>query len=130
MLFRTGPELDHDVTATLEAVSVAIIPRVLTSLEPVSRVHGDSRLDNLLFPAVCDGVVAVDWQTAAIGPPLRDVAYLLCTSLEPADRRTHAEAIVPGYHAGLVAAGVTGYSAERCWELGRASSRARVSQYV
>ncbi|HEY9558846.1 MAG TPA: phosphotransferase, partial [Acidimicrobiales bacterium] len=113
---RYRSQLDHDVTATLEAVSDAIIPWGLTGLEPFSLVHGDYRLDNLLFPAAGDGVVAVDWQTAAIGPPLRDVAYLLGTSLEPADRRTHEEAIVAGYHAGLVAAGVTGYSAERCWD--------------
>src|SRR3546814_9849992 len=64
---RYRSQLDHDVTATLEAVSDAIIPWGLTGLEPFSLVHGDYRLDNLLFPAVGDGVVAVGWQTAANG---------------------------------------------------------------
>src|SRR3546814_14425148 len=98
---RYRSQLDHDVTATLEAVSDAIIPWGLTGLEPFSLVHGDYRLDNLLFPAVGDGVVAVDWQTAAIGPPLRAVAYLHGPSLEHAARRRHEEAIVPCYHADL-----------------------------
>src|SRR3546814_9805741 len=90
---RYRSQLDHDVTATLEAVSDAIIPWGLTGLEPFSLVHGDYRLDNLLFPAAGDGGVAVDWQTAAIGPPLRAVASLPGTRLDPADRRTPRAAI-------------------------------------
>src|SRR3546814_11036087 len=105
---RYRSQLDHDVTATLEAVSDAIIPWGLTGLEPFSLVHGDYRLDNLLFPAVGDGVVAVDWQTAAIGPPLRDVAYLLGTRLDPADRPSPAGAIVAGNHPGPAATGGPG----------------------
>ena len=49
-------------------------------------MHGDYRLDNLMFPEHGDGVVAVDWQTLAIGPPGRDLAYFLATSVLVDDR--------------------------------------------
>ena len=52
-------------------------------------VHGDYRLDNLMFPERGDGVVALDWQTLAIGPPGRDLAYFLATSVLVDDRREH-----------------------------------------
>ena len=43
-------------------------------------IHGDYRLDNLMFPPHGTGVVAVDWQTLAVAPPARDLAYFLATS--------------------------------------------------
>ncbi len=54
-------------------------------------VHGDYRLDNLMFaPPDAEGhdpVAAVDWQTVMIGNPGRDLSYLLGTSIEPPLRR-------------------------------------------
>ena len=64
-------------------------------------VHGDYRLDNLMFPdahdGVGDGVSTVDWQTLAIGPPGRDLAYFLATSLFVDDRRAHERALLQEY---------------------------------
>ena len=51
---------------------------------PFAVIHGDYRLDNLMFPPDGDGVVALDWQTVGVGPPARDIAYFLGTSLERA----------------------------------------------
>jgi aminoglycoside phosphotransferase (APT) family kinase protein len=71
-------------------------------------------LDNLMFGT--DDVVALDWQTFAVGPPTRDVAYFLGTCLEPTDRRHIEEDLVAGYHTELVERGVTGYSLDQCFD--------------
>lgn len=81
---------------------------------PLGLVHGDYRLDNLLF---ADGAVTVvDFQTVGFGPPLRDVAYFLGTGLATEDRREHEERLVRRYLDGLEANGVTAIDWEKCWE--------------
>ena len=80
-------------------------------------VHGDYRLDNLLFPTDDpSGVAAVDWQTVGLGPPARDLAYFLATSLSPEDRRRYEADLLATYHGALADHGVTGYTREECWE--------------
>lgn len=71
---------------------------------PISLVHGDYRLDNLLFTD--DRVAAVDWQTAAAGPPARDLAYFLGNSLTIDDRRDHEQPLIEHYRSVLVERGV------------------------
>jgi hypothetical protein len=80
-------------------------------------VHGDYRLDNLLFGRAEGGVpiAVVDWQTCAHGAGLNDVAYFLGAGLILSDRRGHERDLVRRYHEGLVAAGVRGYDFDRCW---------------
>lgn len=78
-------------------------------------VHGDYRLDNLLFAAESDEVVAVDWQTISLGNPGRDLAYFLGNSLTTDRRRSHEDELVQHYVGELAAAGVDGYSVEQCW---------------
>jgi hypothetical protein len=80
-------------------------------------VHGDYRLDNLLFGG--DGghvpIAVVDWQTCVHGSGLNDVAYFLGAGLMLGDRRAHERDLVRRYYEGLVAAGVRGYDFDRCW---------------
>jgi len=85
-------------------------------------VHGDYRLDNLMFPptgardAAGGGVATVDWQTLAIGPPARDLAYFLATSMHVDERRcAHERALVHEYVDALRALGVDDYSDDRCF---------------
>ncbi len=102
--------LDAADVATLRAAAEATAAWCTTRSEPYAVVHGDYRLDNLMFAP--DGSVAVvDWQTVSVGPPARDLAYFLGTCLTIADRRTHEDALVETYHSGLVDAGVRGYDA-------------------
>lgn len=76
--------------------------------------HTDYRLDNLLISP--DGVVTVvDWQTCGTGVGPSDVAYFLGAGLAPELRREAEDQLVRNYHAGLLAAGVTGYDWEDCW---------------
>jgi hypothetical protein len=66
-------------------------------------IHGDYRLDNLLFGA--DGaerpLTVVDWQTVTWGPAMTDLAYFLGCALPVVDRRKHYDALLDGYHRAL-----------------------------
>ena len=112
---------------TLRASANAITEWQLARPEPFAVIHGDYRLDNLMFSTTeDDDVVAVDWQTMIVGPPTRDVAYFLGTSLDVDDRRAAEEQLVASYHRELVPAGSTattpsGASTTTAW----ASCRAR-----
>jgi hypothetical protein len=95
--------------------------RLMESLEgylldrpgPWSVVHGDFRLDNLLFGG--PRVVVVDWQTVKIGSPLSDLADFIGSSLLTEDRRTHEARLVADYHTSLARAGVT-MGWDECWD--------------
>lgn len=81
---------------------------------PLGLIHGDYRLDNLLFS---DGECkVVDWQTLSWGPAVYDLSYFLSAALEPEDRRAHEEELVRLYHDGLLAHGVRTLTWEQCWE--------------
>ncbi len=75
---RPLPDLDA-VTAWLHAH--------LPASPTATIVHGDYRLDNLMFaPAPPAQVVAIlDWEMATLGDPLADVGYLLSFWREPGD---------------------------------------------
>ncbi|WP_118915319.1 phosphotransferase [Mycobacterium shigaense] len=66
-------------------------------------VHGDYRLDNMLFGA--DGadraLTVVDWQTVSWGPAQTDLAYFLGCALPPQVRREHYDALLRAYHDAL-----------------------------
>jgi hypothetical protein len=68
-------------------------------------VHGDYRLDNLLF-GHDGGVTVVDWQTVTIGIGPADIAYFLGSALLPDERRTHERPLMVRYGDGLRDAGV------------------------
>ncbi len=73
-------------------------------------LHGDFRLDNLLFPGAGAAPVLLDWQLLGWGPGAGDIAYFLAQSLPLESRRTHEGALLARYHAALEDAGVTGYT--------------------
>jgi hypothetical protein len=103
----------------LDCVEVAEVWSLGRQSERFGLVHGDYRLDNLLFsPAGAPGpaVSAVDWQTLSLGLPARDLAYLLGTGLSIEDRREHEHGLVAEYHAALLAYGVETYPLELCWD--------------
>lgn len=81
---------------------------------PLGLVHGDYRLDNLLFrDETCK---VVDWQTVSWGPAMLDAAYFIGGSLSVENRRAHERELVRLYHNELLSHGVRSISWEQCWE--------------
>lgn len=66
-------------------------------------VHGDYRLDNMLFgrPGSVRDLTVVDWQTVTWGPAMTDVAYFLGCALRAEDRRAHYDELLETYYDGL-----------------------------
>ena len=71
-------------------------------------VHGDYRLDNMLFgaPPSSPSLTVVDWQTVAVGVGPNDVAYYCGAGLVPEVRAEHERSLVGRYAAGLRASGI------------------------
>lgn len=115
---QLGDALSAETKQTLLAcVAVAEAWSLARQTERFGLVHGDYRLDNLLFdPSPGGAVSAIDWQTLSLGLPVRDLAYLLGTGLSVEDRREHERSVVADYHAALLAYGVTDYPVETCWD--------------
>lgn len=116
-LDRLGDRLSPEDHATLRACGEVIADWLLARPERFGLVHGDYRLDNLLFgPGTTPEVTAVDWQTVNLGLPARDLAYFITTGLDPEIRRTAERDLVATYHRRLTELGVTGYTVEDCWQ--------------
>jgi hypothetical protein len=80
---------------------------------PLGLVHGDYRLDNLLFG---DGSChVVDWQTVSWGPAMADASYFLGNGLLVDDRRAHEQELVRAYHEALLQNGISAFSWDTCW---------------
>ncbi len=61
----------------------ALVPR---EAHPVVLLHGDSRLDNLMFDAAGERVIAVlDWELSTLGHPLADLGQFLGVQELPHD---------------------------------------------
>jgi Ecdysteroid kinase-like family len=77
---------------------------------PLGLVHGDYRLDNMLFgqAGAARSLTVVDWQTVTRGPAFTDLAYFVGCALDPDVRRATIDAVVEAYLAGVGAeAGLT-----------------------
>lgn len=113
---RYGAALGTANVATVEAAASVIGDWLdASSQQPFTLLHGDYRLDNLMFGDDPDDVVAVDWQTASVGPPARDLAYFAGTCLEVVQRREVERDLVELYHQELLRRGVAGYDFEQCF---------------
>lgn len=106
---RFATVIDGDTMKRLDEINERV-PSINAALaaEPWTLLHGDFRLDNLLFRP--DGeIVVVDLQGLSSGRPAVDVAYFITTALT-ADHREEEERLLRTYHNALVAAGVSSYS--------------------
>mgnify|MGYP001819582439 CR=1 FL=1 len=105
---RYADRMSADARGVVEAFAAGVGNWI--EREPSARtlVHGDYRLDNLMFATAEGGrpVAAVDWQTLGIGAGGRDVAYLLGTSSEPDDRRRHEAEALDAYRSEMGRRGV------------------------
>src|SRR3546814_18437905 len=108
--------------------------------EPGARtiVHGDLRIDKILFAPGGDRCWLVDWQTLGRGSGASDLAYLVGTSI--ADPGERAAADRPAFDHWIGALRQRGVAPDEAglWtdyrvgalKIGRASCKERVCQYV
>jgi aminoglycoside/choline kinase family phosphotransferase len=114
-LDRYGDRItDRDRDTVTEAMSV-VTPWLLAEPGRFALMHGDYRLDNMMFTPDRTTITIVDWQTLGSGLPARDLSYFTATSLLPEVRPTVDDDLVDAYHDELLGFGVTGYDRETCW---------------
>ena len=64
------------------------LPQTIPDQQASSVVHGDYRLDNMIFRSDADEVLAVlDWELSTLGDPVADFSYLMLNWFQPADGR-------------------------------------------
>lgn len=116
-LTRYASDINDDIRRAGDDLFTHLEAYVFADSAPWSIIHGDYRLDNLLFGPLRGGagVAVVDWQTCTHGPALQDVAYFIGASLSLDERRAAEETLVRDYHDGLLTAGVRGYDWDDCW---------------
>jgi hypothetical protein len=93
----------REVCDRLVSTFDAYLAAEAASGSPQGLIHGDYRLDNLLFgeEGAARPLTVVDWQTVTWGPALTDVAYFLGSALPVQHRRDHADALLRAYHDAL-----------------------------
>jgi len=94
---------------------VAIVKRKLCA-RPRTVVHGDFRLDNMIFGSPClpDRFNLIDWQGVAKGRGVNDVAYLMVFGMAPELRKDKERKLLEVYHSCLIKSGIIGYTFNDC----------------
>lgn len=112
---KLGDRISDSDRATLNEATDLTRAWLLLEPDRFCLLHGDYRLDNLLFDPDRTRVAVVDWQTLAVGLPARDLSYFLATSLQPGVRADSERDLVGHYHRALCGHGVSGYDEQQCW---------------
>ena len=114
-LDKLGDRMSATDRDTFTATMALVTPWLLAERDRFALLHGDYRLDNMLFFPDASRVTVVDWQTLGAGLPARDLAYFTATSLKPELRSAIENDLVDEYLRALSGYGVTGYDRETCW---------------
>jgi hypothetical protein len=114
-LDKLGDRMNAADRETFTTAMDLVAPWLLAERDRFALLHGDYRLDNMLFYPDAAGVTVVDWQTLGVGLPARDLAYFTATSLKPELRAAIEDDLVDDYYRALCGYGVSGYDRETCW---------------
>ena len=116
-LERFGDKLHGPMLSLAERLGNNVA-RMLDGLAhpPRTIIHGDYRLDNLVFgaPQGQDPLTVIDWQISSRGRGVFDVAYFMSTNLLPERRRASEMELLRVYHHILSERGARGYTFEQC----------------
>jgi thiamine kinase-like enzyme len=117
-LDRYGERIAPEHRALCERFVASLDGWLADRRPPAGLVHGDFRLDNLLFGAAGSPrpLTVVDWQTVGWGSAMHDASYFLGGGLRVEDRRADEQELLHEYHEGLLAGGVEGIAWEDCWQ--------------
>jgi hypothetical protein len=110
------PDWAHALAATMADRYDELFDRG-AARRPHTLVHGDFRLDNMMFGRDGDArsFVLIDWQLPMRLNPMFEVMYFCAGSVDMEMRRRDERTLIGSYHAALVEAGVSGYSLDECW---------------
>lgn len=114
-LAKLGDRMSAADRETFTATMGLVTPWLLAEYDRFALLHGDYRLDNMLFDPDRSRVSVVDWQTLGVGLPARDLAYFTATSLDSQLRSAIENDLVDDYHRALLEHGVSGYERKTCW---------------
>jgi len=114
-LDKLGDRMTEADRETFIAAMGLVEPWLLAEQDRFALLHGDYRLDNMLFYPDAGRAAVVDWQTLGVGLPARDLAYFTATSLRPELRSAIEKDLVDEYYQALSGFGVTDYDGETCW---------------
>jgi hypothetical protein len=112
-LERYDATLDPEVSALVERLVPRLGEYFRSDTGPTTVVHGDYRLDNLLFGL--ERVVVLDWQTVSRGPALSDLSYFIGAGMQLDQRRAAEGDLVDEYRERLAAEGVA-LDPDAVWE--------------
>lgn len=114
-LEKLGDRMTVEDRETFTATMGLVTPWLLAEYDRFALLHGDYRLDNMLFDPERTRISVVDWQTLGVGLPTRDLAYFTATSLNSQLRQSIECDLVDDYHRTLLGYGITDYDSETCW---------------
>jgi aminoglycoside phosphotransferase (APT) family kinase protein len=114
---RYAGSLEPEFMALCEAYNEARDHWIAPEGRPKCVVHGDFRLDNMLFDIKggAEEIAVLDWQTVTVGNALTDIGYFLGTGIGDQLRRAHEAELLDLYCAEMTARGVS-LSREAIWD--------------
>ncbi|MCK0174344.1 phosphotransferase family protein [Mycolicibacterium sp. F2034L] len=112
---KLGDRMLAEDRETLSAAMSVVTPWLLSEAGRFAVLHGDYRLDNMLFDPDRSRITVVDWQTLGSGLPARDLSYFTGTSMQPDTRAAVERSLVEAYHNRLLTHDVADYDFDTCW---------------
>ncbi len=96
---RYAADLDPDLMAVCDGLAQMAPQWFGRTIERTALVHGDFRLDNMLFDirGGAEPIAVLDWQTVSAGNPLTDLGYFLGCGIAPELRREHETELLDQY---------------------------------
>jgi aminoglycoside phosphotransferase (APT) family kinase protein len=110
--------LEPDIMAAIMRLVPLARPLLLQQAKIRTVLHGDFRLDNILFEPRAGALpmATLDWQTIGQGCGTQDASYFLGAGLRAWDRVAHEQDLLRIYHETLQAQGVQDYPWQQCWQ--------------
>lgn len=105
---RYADSLEPEYMAVCEQLNEAADHWFSRDGSPKCLLHGDFRLDNMLFDIQGgkEPIAVLDWQTVAVGNALTDIGYFMGTGIGNALRERHEDELLELYCAEMSARGV------------------------
>jgi len=114
---RFSDQLEPEIMRAVMALVPLAAPLLSSPVAQPTVLHGDFRLDNVLFEAKGGAwpMATLDWQTISAGRGTLDASYFIGAGLRAEVRAADEAALLRVYHEGLLAGGVNGYTWDECW---------------